>query len=231
MAHIPPTSSAVSCDPRQMLKVTFLKGPSIVSSCEIPRHSTNTMAPVPSAPVNVTIALFYRDFSISRLCACLSASVCLLYFAVLFFCLLDIFSVIVSVSCVLPTRRKNQTAVCHDLHARKGGRGAGENGAYLQPVGFYVKPQPKANPTNIANKTSPQGTIIRPSARFGTTGSAGVGGSGLALAILVGLGRVGLGLWFDHAVSWGRGVWVSVSDIGRVGSGPGLWFDVKTHGL
>ena len=24
---------------------------------------------------------------------------------------------------------------------------------------------------------------------------------------------------WDHAVSWGRGVWVSVSDIGRVGSG------------
>ena len=24
---------------------------------------------------------------------------------------------------------------------------------------------------------------------------------------------------WDHAVNWGRGVWVSVSDIGRVGSG------------
>ena len=24
---------------------------------------------------------------------------------------------------------------------------------------------------------------------------------------------------WDHAVSWGSGVWVSVSDIGRVGSG------------
>ena len=24
---------------------------------------------------------------------------------------------------------------------------------------------------------------------------------------------------WDHAASWGRGVWVSVSDIGRVGSG------------
>ena len=73
------------------------------------------------------------------------------------------------------------------------------DGAYLQPVGFYVKPQPsKANPTNIATKTGPQGTRTK-------------------------------GQIWDHAVSWGRGVWVSVSDIGRVGLG--LWFDVKTHGL
>ena len=98
-------------------------------------------------------------------------------------------------------------------------------------MGLYVKPQPKAYPTNIANKTSPQGTTTKRQ-NWNRTRSAGVGGSGLALAILVGSSWVGLGWWFDHAVSWeGRsGVALAILvGLGRVGLG--LWFDVKTHGL
>ena len=54
----PPTSYAVSCDPRLSLKVSLHRGPSIVSSCETPRHSTNVMVPFSSAPLKLTIALF-----------------------------------------------------------------------------------------------------------------------------------------------------------------------------
>ena len=158
MAHIPPTSSAVSCDPRQMLKVTFLKGPSIVSSCEIPRHSTNTMAPVPSAPVNVTIALFYRDFSISRLCACLSASVCLLYFAVLFFCLLDIFSVIVSVSAYSRLAEKIKQPFVTICTRARGGGGQGRTAPIYNQWVFTSNHNPR--PTRPISLTKPAHRVL-----------------------------------------------------------------------
>ena len=56
--HVPPTSSAASCDPRLLPKVFLHRGPSIVSSYETPRHSTNAMAPFYRAPLNFIIALF-----------------------------------------------------------------------------------------------------------------------------------------------------------------------------
>ena len=45
--------------------------------------------------------------------------------------------------------------------------------------------------TRDAHKISPHGTMTKRQLGTGTTRSAGVGGFGLALAILVGLGRVG----------------------------------------
>ena len=52
----------------------------------------------------------------------------------------------------------------------------------------WVRTRDKTEPeTRDAHKISPHGTMTK----LETTRSAGVGGSGLALAILVGLGRVG----------------------------------------
>ena len=57
--HIPPTTCAASSNPRLLPKVSLHRGPSIVSSFETPRHSTNNaMAPFSRAPLNLTIALF-----------------------------------------------------------------------------------------------------------------------------------------------------------------------------
>ena len=53
--------------------------------------------------------------------------------------------------------------------------------------------QGQPDPTRPISLTKPARGVLRPSARFGTTRSAGVGRSGLALAILVGLNRVGSG--------------------------------------
>ena len=53
-----------SCDPRLLPKVSLHSGPSIVSSCETPRHSTkNDMAPFSRAPLNLTIARFIAVLS------------------------------------------------------------------------------------------------------------------------------------------------------------------------
>ena len=49
----------------------------------------------------------------------------------------------------------------------------------------------RQNRTRDAHKTSPQGTTTKRQPWTGTPRSAGVGGYGLALAILVGLGWVG----------------------------------------
>ena len=63
-SHIPPTSSAASCDPRLLPKVSLHRGPSIVSSRETPRRSTNNvMVSFSRAPLNLTIALFITVFS------------------------------------------------------------------------------------------------------------------------------------------------------------------------
>ena len=48
----------------------------------------------------------------------------------------------------------------------------------------------RQNRTRDAHKISPHGTMTKRQLCTGTTRSAGVGGFGLALAILVGLGRV-----------------------------------------
>ena len=110
----------------------------------------------------------------------------------------------------------------------------------------------RQNRTRDAHKISPHATMTKRQLWTGATRPAGVGGFGLALAILVGLGRVEVwtaqrtdsapgvetkpnqrrtqnqptryyyqapAMNWDHAVGWDRGVWVSVSDIGRVGSG------------
>ena len=61
--HIPPTSSVASCDPRLLPKVSFHREPSIVFSCENPRHSTNAMARFSRAPLNLIIALFFAALS------------------------------------------------------------------------------------------------------------------------------------------------------------------------
>ena len=61
--HIPPRSSAASCDPRLLPQVSLHRGLSIVSSRETPRHSTNAMAPFSHASMNITIALFTAVFS------------------------------------------------------------------------------------------------------------------------------------------------------------------------
>ena len=53
--HIPPIHSATSCDHRLLPKASFHRGPSIVPSCEIPRHSTNAMAPFFRTHLNLTI--------------------------------------------------------------------------------------------------------------------------------------------------------------------------------
>ena len=44
--------------PRVLTKVFLHRGPSILSSCEIPTHSTNDTAPFSRAYLNLTIALF-----------------------------------------------------------------------------------------------------------------------------------------------------------------------------
>ena len=64
------------------------------------------------------------------------------------------------------------------------------HGPLLLRLGTYTKPETKR--TRDAHKTSPQGTTTKRQPWIGTTRSAGVRGSGLALAILVGLGWVGL---------------------------------------
>ena len=56
-------------DPRLLPKVSLHKEPSILSSCEIPKHSTNVMAPFSRAPLNLTIALFIATlFRVWRSC-------------------------------------------------------------------------------------------------------------------------------------------------------------------
>ena len=61
--HIPLTRPAASCDPRLLPKVSFYRGPSIVSCCKTPRHSTTVMASFSRAPLNSTIALFIAVLS------------------------------------------------------------------------------------------------------------------------------------------------------------------------
>ena len=51
------------CDLRLLLKVSLYRGSTIVSSCENPRHSTNIMAPLSRAPLNLTIAFFVAVLS------------------------------------------------------------------------------------------------------------------------------------------------------------------------
>ena len=61
--HVPPTGSIASCDPRLLPRVSLHREPSILSSLQTPKHSTNAMAPFSRAPLNLTIALF--DLSLS----------------------------------------------------------------------------------------------------------------------------------------------------------------------
>ena len=58
---IPLTCSAMSCDPRLLLKVSLYRryrGSTIVASFENPRHSTHVVAPFSRAPLNLTIDFF-----------------------------------------------------------------------------------------------------------------------------------------------------------------------------
>ena len=84
-----------------------------------------------------------------------------------------------------------------------------------------------------AHKTSPQSTTNKSQPWIGTSRSAGVGGSGFAIALgsgwptgiethtkgqnqLTGYYDQAQAMKWDLAVSRGRGVWVSVSDSVRV---------------
>ena len=61
--YVPRTTCAASCDPRLLPKVSLHRGASIVSTCEIPRHSINTMATFSCSPLRLTIALFIAVLS------------------------------------------------------------------------------------------------------------------------------------------------------------------------
>ena len=56
--HVSATSSTASCDPRLLSRVSLHREPSILSSLETPKHSTNALAPFSRGPLKLTIAFF-----------------------------------------------------------------------------------------------------------------------------------------------------------------------------